>query len=151
MVVVCVGRVREPFADDSAHYERLLGRQTRLEMIELKEAGLDLSQAQRAMATEAEEILRRIPDRSYLCVLDRGGRQVPSPKLASFLEQRRSSSQDLCFVVGGPFGLAPEVKERADLVLSLGEMTLPHQLTRVVLLEQLFRAHKILLREAYHY
>jgi 23S rRNA (pseudouridine1915-N3)-methyltransferase len=96
---------------------------------------------------EDEQVGRRLPERAYVCLLDQGGEELDSVAFSRFLEQRRQSGQDLCFVVGGPFGLdLPEVHR-----LSLGQMTLPHQLARVVLLEQLYRAHKILAGEPYHY
>ena len=75
------------------------------------------------------------------------GRSFDSEAFAAWLEERRQAGRDLCFVIGGPKGLDLE----ADLRLSLGPMTLPHQLARVVLLEQIYRAHKILAREPYHY
>jgi 23S rRNA (pseudouridine1915-N3)-methyltransferase len=83
--------------------------------------------------------------------LDREGDQLSSVELAAFLEERRMSRADLCCAVGGPQGLDPSVLERADRRLAFGRITLPHQLARVVLLEQLFRAHKILAGEPYHY
>jgi 23S rRNA (pseudouridine1915-N3)-methyltransferase len=137
IVVVCVGRLRgAPFADDVAHYERLLARQARVEVHEVKEeAGVP----------------KRIPGSAFVCVLDREGTALSSTELAGFLEERRSSGKDLCFVVGGPFGLDPSIVKRADRRLSFGPITLPHELARVVLLEQLFRAHKILAGEPYHY
>jgi 23S rRNA (pseudouridine1915-N3)-methyltransferase len=143
LVLICVGKARPPFADDVAHYERLLGRHTRMEVAELSEAG--------APEREAGPILKRIPPGAHVCVLDRGGEQLGSEELAAYLEERRMSRADLCFVVGGPLGLDRSVVERADRRLAFGEITLPHQLARVVLLEQLFRAHKILAREPYHY
>jgi 23S rRNA (pseudouridine1915-N3)-methyltransferase len=136
IVIVCVGKVRAPFADDIAHYERLLSRNARLETIEVP---------------EADGVPRRIPKDSYVCILDREGKQISSEELARFLEERRSAGRDLCFVIGGPFGLDPAVLERVDARISFGPLTLPHQLARVVLLEQLFRAHKIVLGEPYHY
>src|SRR5215207_8594166 len=75
-------------------------------------------------------------------------REDDSVELSEWLEQRRQDGRDLCFIIGGPRGLD---LEQADTRLSLGRMTLPHQLARVVLLEQLYRAHKILAREPYHY
>ena len=75
-------------------------------------------------------------------------RSSPRRAFAEFLEERRQGGRDVCFVLGGPYGTA---LERHDHVLSLGPMTLPHQLARVVLLEQLFRAHKILAGEPYHH
>jgi 23S rRNA (pseudouridine1915-N3)-methyltransferase len=101
--------------------------------------------------SEGQPVLRRVPDRAYLCALDRTGKQMSSAQLAKWLEDRRQAGRDVWFVIGGAFGLDTEVLERADHRLSLGEATLPHQLARVVLLEQLFRAHKIINGEPYHY
>ena len=137
IIVVCIGRLRgAPFADDVAHYERLLTRQARVEIQEVKD---DAGAA------------KRIPESAFVCVLDRGGTALSSTGLADFLEERRLAGSDLCFVIGGPFGLDPSIAERADTRLSFGPITLPHELARVVLLEQLFRAHKILAGEKYHY
>jgi 23S rRNA (pseudouridine1915-N3)-methyltransferase len=137
IVVVCVGRLRgAPFADDVAHYERLLARQARVEIQEVK---------------DDSGVPKRIPESAFVCVLDREGDALSSTDLAGFLEERRLAGKDLCFVIGGPFGLDPSVVERADTRVSFGPITLPHELARVVLLEQLFRAHKILSGEPYHY
>ena len=133
IIVLAVGRLRPPFADDVQHYQKLLAGHARLELVELREDA---------------KVAGRIPDRAHVALLDSGGRQLGSEELAEWLEERRQAGLDLCFVVGGPRGLS---LERCDTKLSLGPMTLPHQLARVVLLEQLYRAHKILAREPYHY
>jgi 23S rRNA (pseudouridine1915-N3)-methyltransferase len=133
IVVVAVGRLRPPFADDVRHYQKLLARHTRLELIEVR---------------EDEQVFRRLPDRSFVSLLHQDGEHLDSIRFSSFLEQRRQSGRNLCFVIGGPFGL--EI-DQVDHRLSLGELTLPHQLARVVLLEQLYRGHKILAGEPYHY
>ncbi|MGH2857384.1 MAG: 23S rRNA (pseudouridine(1915)-N(3))-methyltransferase RlmH [Solirubrobacteraceae bacterium] len=133
IVVVAVGRLRPPFADDVAHYQKLLAGHARVEIVEVRD----------------EEVLRRrLPERAFVSLLDREGERPDSLRFAAFLEERRRSGRDLCFVIGGPFGLA---LDGVDHRLSLGEITFPHQLARVVLLEQLYRAHKILAREPYHY
>ena len=133
LIVLAVGRLRPPFVDDVDHYEKLLRRQARVEIVEVR---------------EDEALERRIPERAYVVLLDAGGRELSSEAFASFLEQRRQAGLDVVFVLGGPFGTG---LERHDAKLSLGPMTLPHQLARVVLLEQLFRAHKIIAREPYHH
>ena len=97
---------------------------------------------------EDQSVDGRIPERAYVCLLAADGRTLDSVEFSRFLEDRRQSGQDLCFVVGGPRGLDMDA---CDMRLSLGPMTLPHQLARVVLLEQVYRAHKILAREPYHY
>ena len=142
LIIVCVGKIRAPFQDDVAHYERLLGRHARLETVALPESD---------PKREGMAILKRIPPDAYVCVLHREGRTATSESLASFLEERRAGGRDVSFVIGGPLGLSEAVLERADERISLGGITLPHQLARVVLLEQLFRAHKIVLGQAYHY
>jgi 23S rRNA (pseudouridine1915-N3)-methyltransferase len=133
ILVVAVGRLRPPFADDVQHYQKLLARHVRLELIEVR---------------EDDQVARRVPERVFVSLLDREGEELDSLAFSQFLEDRRQSGVDLCFVVGGPFGLElDDVNHR----LSLGKITLPHQLARVVLLEQLYRGHKILAGEPYHY
>ena len=134
IIVVAVGRLRPPFIDDIGHYAKLLSRYARLEMVEVR---------------EDEQVARRIPERAFVSLLDVAGRALDSVAFSDFLEDRRASGRDLCFVIGGPFG-APQL-DRVDHRLSLGAMTLPHQLARVVLLEQIYRAHKILAGEPYHH
>jgi 23S rRNA (pseudouridine1915-N3)-methyltransferase len=131
--VIAVGRLRPPFQDDVEHYRKLLAGLARVELIEVR---------------EDEKVPPRIPERSHLILLASNGREFDSIELSKWLEERRQEGRDLCFVIGGPRGLD---LERCDTRLSLGRITLPHQLARVVLLEQLYRAHKILAREPYHY
>jgi 23S rRNA (pseudouridine1915-N3)-methyltransferase len=133
IVVVAVGRLRPPFADDVSHYQKLIARHARLELVEVR---------------EDERVARRLPERSFVSLLASDGQTMDSLRFSRFLEERRMSGRDLCFVIGGPFGL--ELSE-VDHRLSLGAITLPHQLARVVLLEQLYRGHKILAGEPYHY
>jgi 23S rRNA (pseudouridine1915-N3)-methyltransferase len=129
-----VGRLRPPFVDDVAHYAKLLGRYVRLELIEVREDAA---------------VAARIPERAFVSLLEVEGSVLDSIGFSEFLEQRRVSGRDVCFVIGGPFGGLK--LERVDHRLSLGSLTLPHQLARVVLLEQLYRGHKILAGEPYHY
>jgi len=133
IVVVAVGRLRPPFVDDVQHYQRLLAGHARLELIEVR---------------ENDGVARRLPPRAFVSLLDLGGEAMDSVRFSVFLEERRASGRDLCFVVGGPFGLE---LQNVDHRLSLGQITLPHQLARVVLLEQIYRGHKILAGEPYHY
>jgi 23S rRNA (pseudouridine1915-N3)-methyltransferase len=128
LVMVSVGRLRPPYLDDVAHYRTLLSRYVRLEEVEIRAEG---SPGQAAEALLADR-----------------GQPYDSDAFSRFLEARRHDGRDLAFVIGGPFGLE---LGRVDHRLSLGPMTLPHQLARVVLLEQLYRAHKILAGEPYHH
>jgi 23S rRNA (pseudouridine1915-N3)-methyltransferase len=133
LIVLAVGRLRPPYADDVQHYLKLLARHARVEMIEVR---------------EEERVSGRIPDRAFVSLLALDGEQFDSLSFARFLEDRRMAGRDVCFVVGGPLGLEMDA---VDHRFSLGPLTLPHQLARVVLLEQLYRGHKILAGEPYHY
>jgi 23S rRNA (pseudouridine1915-N3)-methyltransferase len=134
LIVVAVGRLRPPFLDDIEHYTKLLSRYARLELVEVR---------------EDEQVHRRIPERAFVSLLDAQGESLDSLRFSAFLEERRASGRDVCFVIGGPFGQLQ--LERVDHRLSLGAITLPHQLARVVLLEQLYRGHKIIAGEPYHH
>jgi 23S rRNA (pseudouridine1915-N3)-methyltransferase len=133
IIVLAVGRLRPPYADDVQHYLKLLTRHARVEMVEVR---------------QEERVTGRIPDRAFVSLLDRGGEQFDSLSFSRFLEDRRQSGRDVCFVIGGPLGLQ---LDDVDHRFSLGLLTLPHQLARVGLLEQLYRGHKILAGEPYHY
>ena len=130
--VLAVGKVKAPFADDVAHFAKMLSGHARVEVIEV---------------ADEQRLQRRVPERSHVVVLDERGTARDSLTFASWLEDRRRAGRDVCFVIGGPFGVGID----GDETLSLGPMTLPYQLARVVLLEQLFRAHKILAGEPYHH
>jgi 23S rRNA (pseudouridine1915-N3)-methyltransferase len=130
--VIAVGRLRPPYQDDVEHYRKLIGGHARVELIEVR---------------EDEKVPPRIPERAHVVLLASDGEEMDSLGFSEWLERRRHDGRDVCFVIGGPRGLDID----ADSRLSLGRMTLPHQLARVVLLEQLYRAHKILAREPYHY
>jgi len=97
---------------------------------------------------DEEKVTGRIPDDAFKVLLAADGDQLDSLEFAKFIDERRHSGRDLCFVIGGPRGLDLDA---CDLKLSFGRMTLPHQLARVVLVEQIYRAHKIIAREPYHY
>jgi 23S rRNA (pseudouridine1915-N3)-methyltransferase len=130
--VIAVGRLRPPYQDDVEHYRKMLAGHVKVELIEVR---------------GDEKVPPRIPARSFTVLLASDGASYDSELFAGWLEERRRAGDDLTFVIGGPKGLDLQ----ADMRLSLGPMTLPHQLARVVLLEQLYRAHKILAREPYHY
>jgi 23S rRNA (pseudouridine1915-N3)-methyltransferase len=127
-----VGRLRPPYQDDVEHYRKMLAGHAKVDLIEVR---------------GDEQVAGRVPDRAFRVLLASDGELFDSEAFAGWLEQRRLDARDVCFVIGGPKGLDLQ----ADMRLSLGPMTLPHQLARVVLLEQIFRAHKILAREPYHY
>ena len=146
-----VGRVKEPHwrAACDEYLKRLRSYAT-MDIMEVSDRDLGTDPG-RAVAAEGVDLLRALPDGSYVVVLDLGGTQRTSEQfsedLAALMVRGRS---DITFVIGGSAGLAPEVLARADVVLALSKMTLPHQLARVVLLEQIYRAFRIMRNEPYH-
>jgi 23S rRNA (pseudouridine1915-N3)-methyltransferase len=131
--VLSVGRLRPPFADDVEHYQGLLRRYATVELVEVR---------------EDDAVARRIPERAFVSLLHDDGEAMDSVAFSRWVQARREAAMDVCLVIGGAFGLE---LPQADHRLSLGPMTLPHQLARVVLLEQLYRAHRILAGEPYHH
>ena len=147
--LICVGRMRERFYIDAfAEYEKRLRTLCRFELAEITEQRLPDNPSQAdikaALDKEAAEILKAIPPDAYMTALCVEGRQMPSEGMAVLISERGNSGKPkLCFIIGGSFGLADRVKQRADMKLSMSQMTFPHHLARVMLVEQLYRGFKI--------
>ena len=133
--LLTVGRTRPPFADDVAHYRKLLSRYQAVELVE---------------ARDERDLLRKLPDDARLVAVDAAGRGMDSLDWSRWLDQRRLEARDVCLLLGGPAGIPSEALSAAQEVISLGPQTMAHQLSRVIVLEQLFRAAKILAGEPYH-
>jgi 23S rRNA (pseudouridine1915-N3)-methyltransferase len=136
VTIAVVGKLKTPFLDADAHYRKLLQRHLPVEVVEVR---------------DEVNLEGRIPPRSHVIALDRAGRAMSSKAWASWLSERRIDARDLCFLIGGREGLSAHTMGLTDERLSLGPQTMAHQLARVVLLEQLFRATKILAGEPYHH
>jgi 23S rRNA (pseudouridine1915-N3)-methyltransferase len=134
--LLTVGRAKPPFADADAHYRKLLSRYQPLEVVE---------------ARDERDLLRKLPGNGRLVAIDGSGRGMDSLGWSRWLDERRLEARDVCLVLGGPTGLPPEALKAADETISLGSQTMAHQLARIVVLEQLFRASKILAGERYHH
>ena len=152
---VWVGKLRTSYWRDAAgHYWKQLGRHYRLQERCVKDTAGNMSAAERCRR-EGDGILAALEggDRTeYVIALDEHGKQLRSAELASFVEaQELQGSQGLCFVVGGAYGLSPAVLQRCDYTLALSAMTFPHEMARVVLLEQAYRAVSILKGLPYHH
>jgi len=149
--LLVVGAAKAPwFREAASHYLTALRRHVPVEEVVLRDG--KASDRERRMAEEGRTILAKLGPRDLLVVLDENGRSLTSRDLASRLGQLlEDPGRRPCFVVGGAFGLSPEVLARADLTLALGPGTLPHELARVVLYEQLYRASSILAGTPYHH
>ncbi|PLX90591.1 MAG: 50S rRNA methyltransferase [Desulfuromonas sp.] len=152
--LLCVGKLSEPWLRDGCQmYVSRLQHYLPLRITELKECKTgskpDLS---RITTMEGDSLLQKVGPDGLLVALDGGGKQLDSPGLANLLEQQMLSGvSEMTFVIGGPYGLSDAVRLRADRLLSLSAMTFTHQMARLILLEQLYRAGTILRREPYHH
>ncbi len=156
ITVIAFGTLSEKyFADAYAEYRRRLSPACTFDCIELKEKRLsaDPSAAEIDAALEAEgkQVLDLIPRRACTVVMAIEGKQLSSEALASYMDSRMcAGTSEFVFVIGSSYGLSPQVKRRADLLLSMSAMTFPHQLARVMLAEQLYRVSQIKNGTKYH-
>ena len=156
MTVLTVGKLKEKFyLEAAAEYAKRLSGFCDLRMIELPECRLPDSPAPAQIAAglerEADAILAKLPKNSWFCVLTPEGRILSSEDFAAVLANTKQTGRSsACFLIGSSFGIAPRVKARADLLLSMGKMTFPHHLARIMLLEQLYRAESIQAGTRYH-
>ena len=156
ITLITVGRLKEKFYTSAAEeYAKRLRAYAKFDLCELPEHRLpeDPSPAQIAdgLQKEGAQILSKVPKGAWVCVLSPEGKMLSSEQLAATLAQMKSAgSSSACFIIGSSFGLAPEVKQKANLLLSMSRMTFPHHLARVMVLEQLYRAEAIQAGSKYH-
>ena len=156
ITIVCAGKLKEKYLRDGiAEYEKRLRPYADLRTIEIIEERMK----DRPSPAEKDEVLRRegerlssqIPQGAYLIVLDVGGEEMSSEKFSAQIDHLMLMGENhIAFLIGGPFGLSDELRQRADLRLSFSQFTLPHQLIRLFLMEQIYRSFKISRHEPYH-
>ena len=155
--IVAVGKLKEKYLREGvAEYEKRLAPFASVELLETREEYMaenpSEAQRQQTLAKEGERLLRLVPEKSFLIVLDVKGKLLSSEALAKELASRALQGQsDLTFLIGGAFGLSEAVRERADLRISFSPMTFTHQMVRLLLYEQIYRAFKINRGEKYHW
>jgi len=149
--LVAVGRLRDEALRAAAEqYATRISRNQRIQILEVREAGRRAGDEAAARCIEAEALLAAVPDGARVFALTRHGRECSSEEFAARFDAWRTDARDVALVIGGAHGLGEAVLDRAEGQISLSAMTLPHELARVVLLEQLYRAGTILRGEPYH-
>lgn len=154
VTLYCIGSLKEKYWREACgEYEKRLGRFCRFSCVELEEYRLPAepspAQIQQGLEEEGKRILSRISPKETVAALCIEGKKLTSPQLGSLLKEQAMTGP-LALVIGGSYGLSPQVKERARLRLSMSDMTFPHQLARVMLLEQLYRGFMIQSGGKYH-
>lgn len=147
--VITVGSIKEKYLKEAIEeYLKRLKKYTNIEIIEVKDEGL--VEEKKSIQLEGEKISKYLSPKDYIITLEIEGKQVSSEELAEKLNQIQIENSNITFIIGGSYGLSNEIKQKAKIHLSFSKMTFPHQLFRVLLLEQIYRAFKILNNESYH-
>ena len=147
--IITVGSIKEKYLKDAIEeYTKRLSKYTNIEIIEVKDEGL--VEPAKAINLEEEKILKHINDKDYIITLEIEGRQLSSEEFADKLDRIQLESSTITFIIGGSYGLSKNIKDKSRLHLSFSKMNFPHQLFRVLLLEQIYRAFKINNNESYH-
>lgn len=156
ITVLCVGKIKEKFFRDALdEYKKRLSAYTSLDIIEVSDEKTSEKASDKEIAlvkaAEGERLLKKIPDSAYVITLEITGKMKTSEELsADISELMLNGKSHICFIIGGSLGLCDDVRARSDYALSFSKMTFPHQLMRVILLEQIYRAFKIKANEPYH-
>ncbi len=154
--IICIGRLKERYwSDAAAEYSKRLRRYCNLKITELKEVRLpdnaSAADEDNVKTGEGNRILRGLSDDIYTVALDINGKAQSSEQFAKMIEELSTYGKgNIVFIIGGSLGLSTDVIKRADCRLSFSPMTFPHQMMRVILLEQVYRSFKIIKHEAYH-
>lgn len=144
--IICVGKLKEKYLIEAIkEYKKRLSKYTKLEIIELPDYNYDQVKTK---IEEGKNILSKISEKDYVVTLEINGKELDSISLSSFIDS--NISKNITFIIGGSNGLSDDVLKRANYSLSFSKLTFPHQLFRVLLLEQIYRSFKIMNNESYH-
>lgn len=147
--IIAVGSVKENYLREAIQeYMKRLSKYTNIEIIEVKDEGL--LEKDKAMEQEADKIKKHLSPKDYIITMEIEGKEMTSPELANKINDILIENSSLVFIIGGSYGLSNSIKSLAKLHLSFSKMTFPHQLFRLLLLEQIYRSYKILNNESYH-
>ncbi len=147
--IITVGSIKEKYLKDAIlEYKKRLGKYTSVEIIEVKDEGL--VEKDKAISLEGEKIKKHLNSRDYIITLEIDGEELTSVEFSSKLDKILMENSNITFIIGGSYGLSKEIISLSRLHLSFSKMTFPHQLFRVILLEQIYRAFKIKNNESYH-
>ena len=147
--IICVGKLKENYLKEAQQeYLKRLSKYTKIEVIEVEDSKID--NEKEALEEEKTRIIKHINPKEYLITLEIEGTSLTSIELSNKIDNIFITNSDITFIIGGSYGIHKEIRDSANFHLSFSKMTFPHQLFRVLLLEQLFRSYKILNNEKYH-
>ena len=146
--IITVGKIKENYLIDAIkEYTKRISKYTKLEIIEVNDVDFDIN---KTLETEKNNILKYIDNKDYIITLDIEGKELSSIEFASKMNDIFNHNSNITFIIGGSYGLHKDIKDKSNFSLSFSKMTFPHQLFRVMLLEQIYRTYKINNNETYH-
>lgn len=149
MKLICVGKIKEKYLNDAIdEYKKRLSKYTKLDIVVLPD--ISYNEIDKVKKEEGKLILKHLKETDNVIILDINGIELSSVELTNKLYRLESVNSNITFIIGGSYGLSDEVKKRANFSLSFSKLTFPHQLFRVILLEQIYRTYKIRNNENYH-
>lgn len=147
--ILCVGKIKEKFFKDAiSEYSKRLSKYTNFQIIEVDDINSD--NINTILNKEKDLIIKHISSKDYVITLEIEGKQLNSLEFSKKIEELQIYNSSIVFIIGGSYGLHQQIKDRADYKFSFSKLTFPHQLFRIILLEQIYRAYKIINNESYH-
>lgn len=147
--ILCVGKIKEKFFKDAiSEYSKRLSKYTNLQIIEVDDINSD--NINTILDKEKDLIIKHISSKDYVITLEIEGKQLNSLEFSKKIEELQIYNSSIVFIIGGSYGLHQQIKDRADYKFSFSKLTFPHQLFRIILLEQIYRSYKIINNESYH-
>lgn len=146
--IICIGKIKEKFYREAIEeYKKRISKYSKLEIIELEDISDNI---ETTLRKERDLILNKLNDKDYIITLEIDGNNIDSIELSNKINNTLINNPNITFIIGGSYGLHEDIKNRSNYKLSFSKMTFPHQLFRVMLLEQIYRSFKILNNETYH-
>lgn len=147
--IICIGKIKEQFFKEAIdEYLKRLSKYTKIEIIELQDINNDNINI--ILEKERDLILDKIKEKEYIITLEIEGKELSSIDLSNKINELQINNSNITFIIGGSYGLHQDIKDRSNYKLSFSKLTFPHQLFRIMLLEQIYRSYKILNNETYH-
>ena len=148
ITIITVGKVKEKYIRDGINdYLKRLSKYTKIELIEVDDVSYDET---KTLKVEADNILKRLNIKSYIITLEIDGNMLDSKELSNLIDKNITNYGDITFIIGGSYGLDESIKKLSNYKLSFSKLTFPHQLFRLLFLEQIYRSFKIINNEQYH-
>ena len=148
ITIISVGKLKEKYLNDGINeYLKRLSKYMKVELIEVEDVSFD---KEKTLKEEARNIQKRLNLKSYIITLEIDGKELTSLELSDLINKTSINNSDITFIIGGSYGLDDSIKQLSNYKLSFSKLTFPHQLFRLILLEQIYRSYKIINNEAYH-